>query len=344
MARPRRPIIQRLFGDNPYGTLGPSPARAATINRAQGIKPYTPPPIQPVGAGAGAGIGGSLAGFQPSYQEPNWGALIAGDPEFEGAEAEINMMNKMDRGNLRDAIRRAVIESGLNVGIDEDIDQGTLAAAQANQFSSAADIAGQLRRGSAQSDAELAARGLLSSGQFTENRGVLQRGADVARNSLQNSLLSTIASGRQGYASTVAGRAAQLRQLRASVAARLAQNPGIWGPQNPITRPGAGYGDPFAPLGNASAQQMWAAINSPSVRKQNAAIIARGFDDFMRRFGGVLGGGGAPAAPIQGGAAGANAGTWASLNQRYAGQIRASGNDPGGRPFVILNDGRKVYA
>jgi hypothetical protein len=194
-----------------------------------------------------AAMGQSGPGLGMQYKTPNWAALIAGDPDYGAAQSEMTAMNAMDRGSLRDAIRRAVIESGLQVSPDEDIDQGTLAAAAANQFSTTADIGNQLRRGTAQSDAELASRGLLSSGQFTENRSVLQRGADTARNSLQNALLNTIASGRQQYASTVADRAQSLRGIRESIAARLAQNPGIW--QTDMGGPAApAYGAPAAAI------------------------------------------------------------------------------------------------
>jgi len=271
------------------GTAAPIPAA------------WSPPKITPA-------VGAAFS-FNPqqSYAEPNWGALIAGEPDYAEAESSVNRQNLADRGNLRDAIRRAVIQSGFSVGQDEDIDPATLAAAQGNQFSTRADIENQLRRGAATSDAELAARGMLSSGQFGENRSVLQRGADQATNTATNSLLDTISSGRQGYARTVEDRMGMLRQLRASIAARLAQNPGIW--QSNRQSQGQAIGNPFAPLGNASPAQMWAAINSPSVRNapQNKALISQGYDAFLRNYGSQFGGGGggaapAPAAPGGGGA------------------------------------------
>ena len=263
------------------GTAAPIPAA------------WSPPKITPA-------VGAAFS-FNPqqSYAEPNWGALIAGEPDYAEAESSVNRQNLADRGNLRDAIRRAVIQSGFSVGQDEDIDPATLAAAQGNQFSTRADIENQLRRGAATSDAELAARGILSSGQFTENRSVLQKGADTSRNQLQNALLNTIASGRNQYASTVADRRMQLRGIKESIAARLAQNPGIWQAQGQQAGPmGAGTaGDFFSPLANASAQQMWSAINSPSVRNANKDIIARGFQDFVNRYGSQFGGGGGGGAP-----------------------------------------------
>lgn len=266
----------------------------------------------------------------PTYQTPNWGALIAGDPDYQGAESEITKMNQMDRGNLRDAIRRAVIESGLSVGQDEDIDAGTLAAAQANQYSSAADIANQLRRGAATSDADLAARGILSSGQFTENRSVLQKSADTARNTLQNALLNTIATGRNQYASTVAERQMQLRQLRETIASRLAQNPGIWGQQQNRV------GDVFAPLANASARQMY-----DTLAGANPSVKAQGFDAWNRQYGSMFGGGGGAAAPVTAAPSTAG-GPWGALYAKYGMGVSA-GNDANGRPYVIVN-GVKRYS
>jgi len=174
--------------------------------------------------------------------------------------------------------------------------------AQGNQFSTKADIDSQLRRGAAQSDAELAARGILSSGQFGENRSVLQKGADQSTAQATGALADTIAGGRQAYTRSVSDRLGQLQSLKAQIAARLAQNPGIWQQQ----RPGGGIGDVFAPLGNASAQQMWNAINSSSVRNapQNQALIRAGYDAFLRNYGSQFGGGGGAAAPVQGASAG----------------------------------------
>jgi hypothetical protein len=273
---PQPAWMKKLKQMNPYGSLGPSPG---TVTRVNATLPGTPAATITASPG--------WSSWAPQQQTPNWAALVAGDPDYEAAESEFNKMNLFDRGSLRDAIRRAVIESGLDVGQDEDIDAGTVAAAKANQFSSAADINNQLRRGAASSDAELAARGILSSGQFTENRSVLQKGADTARNSLQGALLDTIRGGRDQYTSKVADRRMQLRALKESIAARLAQNPGVWGQnKSPVA-------DPFSPLANASAQQMWQALQStPAARKANAGMIAQGFDAFLRNYGSQFGGGG----------------------------------------------------
>jgi hypothetical protein len=229
MAKKRPPGQWTAYQPWTGGPVTPTPGMYGT---------YKPPAIKPITA--------NFTGVNPTFQTPNFAALVAGDPDYESAEAEFNQANQFDRGSLRDAIRRAVIESGLEVGQDEDIDAGTIAAARANQFSSAADIQNQLRKGAATSDAGLAARGLLSSGQFTENRSVLQKGADTARNTLQSALLNQIQSGRNQYVSTVADRRMQLRGIKESIAARLSQNPGIWQqqqtPAQGAAAPGAAYG------------------------------------------------------------------------------------------------------
>lgn len=164
------------------------------------------------------------------YSEPDWNALIAGDPQYGSAVSQIGKQNQFDRGALQEAIRRAVTSAGYNLGTDDWIDQATQQAALANPLSTRAQIADQLRSGSAQSDASLAARGLLSSGQFTQNRGTLQRGADSADATARDQLLNVIRGGQNDYLSAVSGRDAELRQLRETVAGRLAQNPGIYGP------------------------------------------------------------------------------------------------------------------
>ena len=271
---------------------GWKPWTGGPIQGPQATAPVKLPQITPLSAVGDFGF--------PQYAEPNWGALIAGDPDYSAAESTMNRANLSDRSSLRDAIRRAVIQSGFAVGQDEDIDAATIAAAQGNQFSTKADIDSQLRRGAAQSDAELAARGILSSGQFGENRSVLQKGADQSTAQATGALADTIAGGRQAYTRSVSDRLGQLQSLKAQIAARLAQNPGIWQQQ----RPGGGIGDVFAPLGNASAQQMWKAINSSSVRNapQNQALIRAGYDAFLRNYGSQFGGGAgaAPAAPTSG--------------------------------------------
>jgi hypothetical protein len=202
---------------NPYGSLGPSPQTVAKVNAA----------IAAPAAGAGAGVGPA----PPAWQEPDWNALIGGDPEYASALSGITKQNQFDRGALQEAIRKAVVSGGYNLGTDDWIDSTTAEAAAANPLSTRAQIADQLRAGSAQSDAALAARGLLSSGQFTANRGNLQRGADTADASARDQLLNVIHGGQNDYLSAVSGRDAELRQLRATVAGRLAQNPGIFGPE-----------------------------------------------------------------------------------------------------------------
>jgi hypothetical protein len=270
---------------NPYGTLGPS---RATVQK---VTPRYPaiPAYQPTNPGWGGATqandmsrygydvpGTALAPSQPTgasgYQEPDWNALIAGDPTYSGALAGINKQNQFDRGALQEAIRRAVTQSGYNLGTDDWIDATTQQAAAANPLSTRAQIADQLRQGSAQSDAALAARGILSSGQFTQNRGQLQRGADTADAAARDQLLSTILGGQTNYANAVSGRDAELRALRESVAGRLAQNPGIYGP-GPAEAPAA----PAAPAAAAPfAGISWGGRTGIKTRAQLISALAPG--------------------------------------------------------------------
>jgi len=301
--------MKKLKAMNPYGSLGPSPGTVARINQQRrapipgaGVRPIAAPQVGPLAT---------------STYQPNFAALVAGDPDYEAAESEFNTANLFDRGSLRDAIRRAVIESGLDVGQDEDIDAGTVAAAKANQFSSAADINNQLRKGAATSDAELAARGILSSGQFTENRGVLQKGADQGRAQLTNALLSTIQGGRNQYTQTVADRRLQLRAIKESIAARLAQNPGIW------NNPNAGQGGGAGPGGGVMTTPGGQPVNpypGSIYQPTNPGWGAAGSTAKYQASGG---------------------GPWSALYARYGTGVRA-GSDPNGRPYVLVN-GQKRY-
>lgn len=227
--------------------------------------PSQAPGGPPVVSGAVPSGGGG------GFQEPDWAALIAGDPEYQSAMSGFGKANANDHGALQEAIRRAVVGGGYDLGTDEWIDETTRQAALGNQTSTRAGIADELRRGSAQSDASLAARGILSSGQFTENRGQLQRGADTANASARDQLLNVILGGQRGYANAVSERDAQLQQLRASVAGRLAQNPGIFGPAA-AAAPAA----PGTPQGAPAAAAPWGGISwgGRTGIKTRAALIA----------------------------------------------------------------------
>ncbi len=227
-----------MYGIKPPGaaTKTPQPFTQAQIDASLAANPYaglgnstTVFPNQDLswlaqnGGQVGTGVPGKITA--PGY-DPDWKALIAGDPTLIAGQADLDLYS----GKLGDArtaaIRRAVIEAGLDPGgAFGDIDAATLEAARANKWSGAAELERSRGRGDADVTAALAARGILSSGGLQGGKERVQEGYERGTSQLTNQLLSLITGVQSGYDEKMFGIRSQYQQLREAAALRVQNDP-----------------------------------------------------------------------------------------------------------------------
>lgn len=164
----------------PTNTLSLKPGQTAAFKAGKGWYAVDPPTVyQPTNPGWGNAAtvakpppaappppGGGGASAPPPAWDPN--AAIAADWETISANADANEMTSEARANLQRQLRQAYIDyggAGENLGEWAGyIDAPTIEAARNNKFSALAMNRANAEKQSAQSQAELAARGMLSSG------------------------------------------------------------------------------------------------------------------------------------------------------------------------------------
>lgn len=148
-----------------YTSPNPYPTPAATAPRA----PFTPPSNTRLTL---------RAGYTPDYL-----SLIQNDPALIGARNNAASAETTAGAARRAAIRSALIRFGkLPAGFADqygDVDQGTVEAAQANPFSTIAQLARDYSQNSERFKRSLAARGMLQSGDL--NYGEDQLSNDYGR-------------------------------------------------------------------------------------------------------------------------------------------------------------------
>lgn len=201
-------------------------------------EPDAPPGIAPPAAGgdAGGGGGGGGGGVPPpavapitvGAYNPDYAALINADPTLLGTEADITDYTNRLGDARQQAIRKAIISGGFTgggIGVGGDIDQATLDAAGANQFSTAKQLEEQKLHGNTDLEANLAGRGILSSGAET---GGLQR---IQHNYEQNStnaiqqLLAAIGGYQNDYSDKIYSLQQQKNAAREAAAGRIQADP-----------------------------------------------------------------------------------------------------------------------
>ena len=149
----------------------------------------------------------------PGY-DPDYAALIRSDPSLLQGESDIALYQTQLDNSMRDVIRKAVISAGLDPGASIGaVDDATRAAARANQFSQAAELATTRGRQQTDLEAALAARGILSSGALAGGGQRVQQAYERGTSNLLNDLLARI-SGVEGEG---ADKRFQLQQQRAAL-------------------------------------------------------------------------------------------------------------------------------
>jgi hypothetical protein len=195
----------------------------AQVVSDQGFAPVMPtagaPPAPGVPAGTSTGVKVPGEVRIPGV-DPDWNALIAGDPTLMQTEADLDLFGNRLNEAARAAIRKAVIGAGLiPQGATGDIDAATIEAAKANRMSAAAELESQRNRGTTDLQAALAARGILDSGALTGGQQRIQEGYEKGTTSILNQLLDLIS----GVESDRTEQDFSLRQQRAAMRQAAAQ-------------------------------------------------------------------------------------------------------------------------
>jgi hypothetical protein len=174
---------------------------------------------------------GSTAGkIKPSYN-----LELTSDFAYDPTMKAYNEALQGARDSLRDQIRQAVIRSGYDIrgkvpaslaSYVSDIDDPTMATANANQLSDRAQLQKQLDTGLSDLAYNLAGRGTQRSGALSAGAGDLDQQYQVASNDQQNSLLDAIGGGVGGYEDISRSARSQRDAALQAIADRLSRLPG----------------------------------------------------------------------------------------------------------------------
>ena len=207
-------------------------------------------------AAAGRAIQQQIAGMGSYNPNINVGGgaggyagLIGGDYGVQEMESMMNARMGRARGDFQSQIRQALIDLGVtdksklgNLG--QYIDEDTISKAAENKYSQVARSQQAETQGRAASEADLAARGMLSSGQLTTNAENIVAQGEQSRYSALRDFLGAGASGLSQLGDLNDQLAMQLAQARADAADRAASmyqygmtDPYGYGPDNPMGGP-----------------------------------------------------------------------------------------------------------
>lgn len=252
-------------------------------------------PVADPGTFTGAGVTGvqpkapGTPGYDPNTAGIDWGGLIGSSYEVSAAQALMASEMARARSNLKADLRQNFIDLGLpdtsqlgNLG--QYINKGTIQAAINNKYSTYGQVALAEARANASNDAELAARGILQSGQTTSSREDVINQAEQAR---YMGLRDFLRSGQTGleHVGDVQAQMAQgvmqaqfaaaqriAQQQAAAAAAAAASNAQIYGPSYPSTPsvpeptvPGGGGASDFvAPTYVTVGNQTYVGVPDPT--------------------------------------------------------------------------------
>lgn len=173
----------------------------------------------------------------------DYGSLIASDPNLLAGSGDVTAQKSQLEAQRRAVIQQAVIRSGFGTGAPADaIDQTTLDAAAANQFSTKAELDRAKTRSSSDLDAALAARGILGSGASTGGQQRIQEGYERGTSQATQALLDTISGVESQTAQGKYALQQQIMQLREAAAQRIAADPRYQplSPTDAVLDPGSG--------------------------------------------------------------------------------------------------------
>jgi hypothetical protein len=210
---------QANYGDNPYGSLGPSPGTVAKINA-----------LPTAAGGLGIAPAGPVVtpGTPGHWSDPiDYASMIPGDWQVTDAQAQGNKLTGEAEAAFQKSLRQAFIDYGGDSSKLGDyakyIDQPTIDAAQANKFSTVAQNLAAMTKSLRQQRAALAARGIGSSGANTEMTRQALTAKEAADYQGMRSFLSGADQGTANLATVRAQIADKIASARQAAADRLAQ-------------------------------------------------------------------------------------------------------------------------
>lgn len=229
VAAPYRPTAQgyALAKRAPGPTSPPGGGTGSPLNNYPGAFPGGAPawnPYQSAGVAAPAPRGGGIDVGGGSF----WPGMIGGDYEVQDAEAAMASRMGRARGDFQSQLRQMLVDLGVtdksklgNLG--QYIDQDTIANAAANKYSTMATVAQQEQQANADNAAALAARGILTSGAFTNAAEQTTASAEKARYQGLRDFLSSGASGLTQIADLQDQLSQGVAQARYAAAQRAAE-------------------------------------------------------------------------------------------------------------------------
>jgi hypothetical protein len=159
---------------------------------------------------------------------PDLSTLIAGDYETQNAETQMASRMAALKSSFTDNVRKSLVDLGLGdtakLGkFGSYIDQATIQNAIANKYSANAQIQTSQDKANAQMQAALAARGALSSGQFSKSAGDIAGDAEKSRYDALQQFLSSGEQGLTDIGTQESALAGAVAQARANAAQRASQ-------------------------------------------------------------------------------------------------------------------------
>jgi len=147
------------------------------------------------------------AGTTGHWVTPDYSSLLQSDPGYMMANAGVMADAATAARQRASDVRSAIVgfggtPAGWNNGFG-DVDPATLAAAQANPYSTLATIARQRSMGNTDLLQALAGRGIVSSGALTGGQNMLQSSMEQAQQKGIDSLLASLGGYARNYANTM---------------------------------------------------------------------------------------------------------------------------------------------
>ena len=182
-------------------------------------------PFTPVGVNVQTPTYGTAGG---TGNNVDWASMIGGSYEVAQAEAMMGAQMARAKTNLQNSLRMNLIDLGIGdktqLGdLSKYIDKDTLKQAIANKYSTYAQVGDQQRIANASNDADLAARGILSSGQTTKSAQDVVNQGEQARYSGLREFLRSGQTGLEHMGDVESQMAQGVMSARFAAAARLAQ-------------------------------------------------------------------------------------------------------------------------
>jgi len=193
---------------------------------------YTLKPPAPAGGGEQPQNKPPGPPTMPTWQEPDWNALINANYLTQGAESQAGPMRAQADINLSGQLRNALYNYGWNPatmdmsklgGATPYLNQADIDAAAGNQYSALSQIQRQQDIASANTVNEMAARGMLASGAYTSGMTDIAQQAGGARAGAYSDLMGQINQGVQQRAQTEAQIQDMLQNARAQAAQFVSQ-------------------------------------------------------------------------------------------------------------------------